>query len=56
MDDVGAYSGRTDMPPLKGMPRLEELKLIDIDWAALQAEQSQVVDTYSRILKSGAAK
>jgi len=56
MDDVGAYSGRPDMPPLKGMPKLEELKLIDIDWVALQNVQSQVVDNYSNILKEGAAK
>lgn len=56
MDDVGAYTARTDMPPLKGMPKLEELKLIDIDWVALQKEQSQVVDNYSKILKEGAAK
>lgn len=56
MDDIGAYSGRTDMPPLKGMPKLEELKLVEIDWAALQKEQAQVIDTYSKILKEGAAK
>lgn len=56
MDDLGSYSGRTDMPPLKGMPKLEELKLIDIDWVALQKEQSQVIDTYSKTLKEGAAK
>lgn len=56
MDDIGAYSGRTDMPPLKGMPRLEELKLVEIDWVALQKEQAQVIDTYSKILKEGATK
>lgn len=56
MDDVGAYSGRPDMPPLKNMPKLTDLKLVDIDWVALQGAQSQAVDTYSKILKEGAAK
>ena len=56
MDDVGSYTARNDMPPLKGMPTLQQLKLIDVDWAALQKEQAHVVDTYSKILKEGAAQ
>lgn len=56
MDEVGAYTARTDLAPLTGMPKLEELKLMDVDWVALQAEQAQVVDKYSQILKEGAAK
>lgn len=56
MDEVGSYTARTDMPPLKGMPTLQELKLVDIDWAALEKVQAQVVDAYSKILQKGAAQ
>lgn len=54
MDEVGTYSARVDMPPLEGMPRLDELRLIQLDWAGLQKSASKSIDAYRALLKEGA--
>lgn len=50
-DEVGSYSARDGMPPLKGAPPLKELHLVDLDWAALQKEAGPAVERYTRALK-----
>ncbi|HLX29081.1 MAG TPA: extracellular solute-binding protein [Casimicrobiaceae bacterium] len=56
MDEVGTYSARTDMPPLSGMPPLDHLKLIDLDWAKLQKSAPESIAHYRTLLKEGAEK
>jgi hypothetical protein len=33
------------------MPKLSELKLVDVDWQALQTDSGPAIDRYTKILK-----
>lgn len=56
MDEVGTYSARVDMPPLKGMPPLDKLKLINLDWEKLQKVSTESIARYRKLLNKGAEK
>jgi ABC-type Fe3+ transport system substrate-binding protein len=56
MDEVGTYSARVDMPPVKGMPLLKELNLIQLDWDALQKGAPASIERYRTLLKEEAGK
>src|SRR5262249_9396612 len=40
--DVGAYAARTDMPPPANSAKLSDLKLIDIDYEAIESQTSAI--------------
>jgi iron(III) transport system substrate-binding protein len=56
MDEVGTYSARVDMPPVKGMPLLKDLNLIQLDWDALQKAAPTSIERYRTLLKEEAGK
>ena len=56
MDEVGTYSARIDMPPLTGLPPLNQLKLIELDWEKLQQTAPEVIARYRALLKQGTEK
>ena len=48
--NLGSYSARRDVPSPVGMPKLSDLKLVNIDWQALQAESGPAIERYTRVL------
>jgi iron(III) transport system substrate-binding protein len=56
MDNLGSYSARSDLASPKGLPKLNELKLVDIDWQALQADSGPAIARYTAILKEAGAR
>jgi len=56
MQNLGSYSARTDMSAPKGLPKLSELKLVDVDWNALQGESGAAIARYTAILKEAGAQ
>jgi iron(III) transport system substrate-binding protein len=51
MENLGSYSARSDVPSPNGMPKLTDLKLVDVDWGALQTDSGPAIDRYTKILK-----
>jgi iron(III) transport system substrate-binding protein len=56
MENLGSYSARSDMSAPKGMPKLSELKLADVDWNALQGDSGAAIARYTTILKEAGAQ
>ncbi|HLX29085.1 MAG TPA: extracellular solute-binding protein [Casimicrobiaceae bacterium] len=53
VDNLGSYSARSDVPSPMGMPKLADMKLVDVDWQALQGDSGAAIARYTAILKAG---
>jgi iron(III) transport system substrate-binding protein len=49
--DVGAYAARTDMPPPKDSAKLGDLKLIDVDYEAIETQTSAIKKKFNEIFQ-----
>jgi iron(III) transport system substrate-binding protein len=49
--DVGAYPSRTDMPPPKDSAKLGDLKLIEVDYEAIESQTSAIKKKFNEIFQ-----